>query len=135
MVPFVGGAILAWWCVGEIREGFIMLTTLWGGAILVFLSGVRRGVSFRTEGGPRPAQLSTMFGLFSLGFLALAAAVRNEPSTALALLILGYGGIAILDPIAARRGEAPLHFARLRPLQMPVAILGLGALLVLTFRG
>ncbi|GLS42729.1 hypothetical protein GGR33_003500 [Methylobacterium brachythecii] len=44
-----------------------------------------------------------MFGLFSLGFLALVAAARDKPSMALALFILGYAVIAILDPIAARR--------------------------------
>lgn len=111
-----------------------MLTTLWAGAILVFLSGVRRAVSFRTERGPRPAQIAPMRGLFSLGFIALIAAACGEPSAALSLLIPGYAAIAILDPIAARRGEAQFLCA-LRPLQMPVAIIGLAILLVLTLRG
>ena len=71
--------------------------------------GVRRGVSFRTPAGPRFAQIATMLWLFMLGLTALAAL----PGPALPgiitpiLLIIGYLSVAILDPIAARRGEAP----------------------------
>ncbi|GEP11934.1 DUF3429 domain-containing protein [Methylobacterium gnaphalii] len=135
MLPIVGGAALAWWFQGETREALVTLTILWAGAILTFLSGVRRGLSFRTEGGPRLAQIVTMLGLFCLGFLALVAAALDDGSVALALLILGYAAIAVLDPIAAKRGEAPLYFARLRPFQMPIALVGLCALLTLTLRG
>ena len=35
----------------------------------------------------------------------------------------------ILDPIAARDGQAPLFFARLRPPQMAIAVASLVALL------
>ena len=35
----------------------------------------------------------------------------------------------ILDPIAARDGQAPLFLARLRPTQMPIAVASLVALL------
>ncbi len=47
---------------------------------------------------------------------------------ALAMLILGYAAIGILDPIRARR-RVPLAHARLRPLQMPIAVVSLAALL------
>ena len=60
-----------------------------------------------------------MIGLFGLGFAALVLATLDEAVPALVLLIVGFGAIAILDPIAARRGEAPLFFARLRPVQIP----------------
>ena len=70
-----------------------------------------------------------MFGLFGLGFLALLSASLGQTVAALALLIAGFTAVAILDPIAARTGEAPLFFARLRPLQIPIAILSLCALL------
>jgi hypothetical protein len=61
----------------------------WGSAILIFLGGVRRGLSFRTPGGPTKAQIATMFWLFGLGLLALLS-----PSTlvALALLLIAYLG-------------------------------------------
>ena len=117
MLPFLGGAALVWLLRGEAGSAVFRLTLLWACAILLFLSGVRRGVSFRTEGGARATQIVTMLGLFLLGFGALVA------------FSLGFGTIAVLDPIAARRGEAPLFFERLRPFQMPLAVLGLAALL------
>lgn len=131
MLPFVAGAASAWWLRGDLGDAILYLTILWGCAILLFLSGVRRGLSFRTEGGERPAQIATMLGLFGLGFVALLAASLGQSVAALILLVLGFTAIALLDPIAARRGEAPLFFARLRPLQMPLAILSLAALIAL----
>jgi hypothetical protein len=110
----------------------LSLTGLWGCAILLFLSGVRRGLSFRTEGGPTWVQIATMLGLFLLGFGGLVLLFLGALRPALALLIVGFTGVAILDPIAARRGEAPLFFARLRPFQIPIAIVSLCALFALT---
>jgi hypothetical protein len=125
-VPFVAGAAAAW-LLGQGPAALAAdLTALWGGAILVFLAGVRRGLSFRTEGGPTPAQLATSLGLFALGLAALAA---PRTGAALLLLLVGYAALAVFDPWAAKRGEAPLFFARLRPLQMLVPIAGLAALL------
>jgi len=98
----------------------------WGAALLVFLAGVRRGLSFFTAGGPRPAQIATMLWLFLLG----CASLLVTPQVAYPLLAIGYGSIALLDPPAARRGEAPAYFARLRPPQMGLALTGLVALLV-----
>lgn len=131
MIPFAVGAALAWWRRDDLGDAILYLTILWGCAILLFLSGVRRGVSFRTEGGATFIQIATMLGLFSLGFVALVAASLGQTVTALALLVAGFTTVAILDPIAARTGEAPLFFARLRPFQIPIAILSLCALLAL----
>jgi hypothetical protein len=131
MLPFAVGAAGAWLLRGDLGDLAATLTILWGCAILLFLSGVRRGVSFRTEGGPTLVQIATMLTLFCLGLGALLAMTFGRPSWALGLLIVGFGLIAVLDPIAAGRGEAPLFFARLRPLQIPIAILSLAALLTL----
>ena len=67
-----------------------------------------------------------MMWLFVTGAGALLAP-RRLP--ALALLLLGYGSEAVLDPIAARRHEAPRYFARLRPVQLLVPIASLLLLL------
>ncbi|MER2267378.1 DUF3429 domain-containing protein [Methylobacterium oxalidis] len=131
MLPFLAGAAAAWTFSGDLARGAATLTVLWACAILLFLSGVRRGVSFRTEGGPTALQIGTMLVLFCLGFAALVAAYLGRETGALGLLILGFATIAVLDPIAARRGEAPLFFARLRPLQIPLALAALLALLTL----
>lgn len=104
----------------------VALGQLWGAAILVFLAGVRRGLSFFTEGGPRPIQIATMMWLFLLGLAGLAFA----PPLAFPALVIGYGSVALLDPPAARRDEVPAHFARLRPPQMGIALVGLIAFMV-----
>lgn len=103
----------------------LQLTAFWGTAILLFLSGVRRGLSFRTEGGPTWRQLTTMSALFSLGLAALAAIWLGSTTWALVPLLVGYSAIFVLDPIAAEAGEAPLYFRTLRRLQMPIIMVAL----------
>lgn len=102
----------------------VALAQLWAASILVFLAGVRRGLSFFTDGGPRPAQIVTSLWLFVWGIAGLAL----PAPFAFPALIVGYGTIALTDPSAARRGEVPAYFARLRPPQMALAALGLAAL-------
>lgn len=152
MLPFAAGVLAAWlapslaprlpgWLTAvltlgsapvDLRPWFAELTTLWGCAILCFLSGVRRGLSFRTPGGPQAAQLVTMLGLFGLGLAALLLHETGRPRPALALLVLGYASLGVLDPLAARTRETPPSFARLRPVQMAIPVLCLLALLVLS---
>ena len=71
-----------------------------------------------------------MLWLFVLGLVAL---LSPWPVVTLGLLLLGTLSIAILDPLAARHGETPAFFARLRPFQMPIAIIGLAVLIVRLF--
>lgn len=117
-------AALAAWAGAPLA---LLIGQLWGAAILVFLAGVARGLSFFTPGGTHISQMLTMILRFTLGFVALIAG----PLTGFALLILGYASIALTDPWLARWGGAPEHFARLRPPQMAVALIGLIALFVL----
>jgi hypothetical protein len=130
MVPFAAAAAGAWLFYGE-RAWFVVFAALWGCAILCFLAGVRRGVSFRMAGGPTLAQIATMLVVFGLGFCAMSAffLLRSTVLT-LAMLAVGYALLAVLDPIAARHGEAPLFFAGLRPAQMAIAVVSLVALIV-----
>ncbi len=124
MVPLAVTAVLAWW--PDLSGVAVEAGRLWAAAIAVFLAGVRRGLSFRTAGGPRARQFAMMLWLFLGG---IAAAVMPL-SWALWLLIALYLSLAVLDPIAARAGEAPLYFARLRPAQMGVGAVCLGAMAV-----
>ncbi|MEH3107044.1 MAG: DUF3429 domain-containing protein [Sphingomonas fennica] len=104
----------------------VTIGQMWAAVLLLFLAGVRRGLSFFTEGGPRAVQIATAIGLFVLGVAGLLLPLR----AALVALIVGYAAIGILDPRAARRGEVPAWFAGLRPRQMAVALAGLILLLV-----
>ena len=129
MVPFAIGALAAWTFKGAIRVEAVLLTVVWASSILAFLSGVRRGLSFRTEGGPALAQIATMFCTFVLALAALVAGVHGLPAASAALLLVGFAAILVLDPIAARDGQAPLFFARLRPPQLSIAVASLAVLL------
>ena len=128
MIPLAAGAILAWALSGTLGDAIHGLTLIWGSAILLFLSGVRRGLSFRTPQGETAAEIATMLWLFALGLAAVLLIPRTSAAIA---LVIGYLSIAVLDPIAARRSEAPLFFARLRPVQMAIPIV---SLLALAFR-
>ena len=134
MLPFVAGAAASWLLNGPWRDEVILLTGLWAGSILAFLAGVRRGVSFRTEGGPAVAQIVTMFCLFVLALTVLVALAHGFAKFSVALALLGFLALMILDPIAARRGQAPLFFARLRPPQLAIAVVSLAALLASLLR-
>lgn len=72
-----------------------------------------------------------MFWLFVLAFASLAV---PSAVASCALLVLGYASLGVLDSGAARSGEAPRFFARLRPVQSAVAAAALTALLVLAAR-
>jgi hypothetical protein len=136
MVPIAAGAVAVWWLRGQPLDYLLNLLTLfYSGSILCFLAGVHRGVSFRTEGGPRLSQMVTMLLLYGLGAGSLFAAILGSPVVGLSMLILGYALVAVLDPLEARTGAVPLAHARLRPLQMPIAIVSLAVLLWIELSG
>jgi hypothetical protein len=120
-------AVMAWTLPTPVPTVVTWLAIGWASAILIFLAGVRRGLSFRGDG---EAPLSTLAAMIWLFLLGLGGLVSPTPLMSLTLLAIGYVSVAILDPIAARRGEAPAHFARLRPPQMGIAVLGLIGLIL-----
>ncbi len=122
MVPFVLLVLGLWFGPADWAATALHWLTAWGAAILAFLAGVRRGLSFRIPGGARPAQIATVFWLF---LLAIASLVVPSRLLSLGLLATGFASLAVLDPSAARRQEAPLFFARLRPIQMAIPVTAL----------
>ncbi|MFZ1109081.1 MAG: DUF3429 domain-containing protein [Rhodomicrobium sp.] len=133
--PFVAGAAAAaFFGDADLPKTAANFTVLWGAAILLFLSGVRRGLSFRTPHGPTVSQIATSLWYFAGGigslFLWAARGELGSARPALALLLIGYVSVIVLDVPAARRLEAPPYFARLRPLQMLIPIACLGYLLI-----
>lgn len=123
MLPLPLLGIAAWSTTGWLAALLVSTGQLWASAILIFIAGVRRGLGLAAEDA-RPHQLATMLGLFLLGLAGLA----TPWVYAFGALALGYAAIAILDPRAARQGEVPRHFARLRPPQMVIALVGLAIL-------
>lgn len=131
MVPFVVGVLVFWLAPEAWRGAALAITLFWGCAILTFLAGVRRGVSFRTPGGVTAGQIVTMLWLFCLGFAALVLTALALPVWSAVVLLVGYLSLQVFDPIAARKLEAPLYFARLRPVQMAIPVLCLLGTIVL----
>lgn len=125
MLPLVVGAVALWFVPTTQSFLLLNLVLLWAASIIIFLSGVRRGVSFRTPQGPHVSQLVMMLWLFVVGFASVLATVWGFPVTAIILEIVAYVSIAIIDPISARNGDAPLFFAKLRPVQMVLPIAAL----------
>jgi hypothetical protein len=126
MLPLPVAGLLAWTLPAPWPIVITWLAIWWAAALLIFIAGVRRGLTFRAPAGARAADLASMLWLFVLGAGALAL---PRPLLSLALLVVGYASVMVLDPAAARVGIAPVHFARLRPPQMAVALIGLFALI------
>ncbi len=124
IVPITAGA-LALFVFPDWSRAILPLTLVWAGAIVTFLSGVRRGVSFRMPDGATIGQLAMMGWLFLAGLSSILLAGIQSFSLATGILLLAYVSLGVLDPIAARKGEAPRSFAGLRPYQMGLAVLSL----------
>ncbi|MFC0410102.1 DUF3429 domain-containing protein [Roseomonas elaeocarpi] len=126
MIPVVVGAVAVWLLPAQ-APAILRVTLILAGALLCFFSGVRRGLSFRQPGGPTLTQLATTILFFGLGFASL---LSPWPLVSVLILLAGYLAMIILDPIAARRGEAPRYFSRLRPVQLLLPIASLASLLI-----
>ncbi len=125
-VPMAAGAAAALALPRRDADAIGLLTTRWAGGVLCFLSGVRRGLSFRQPGGSTLGEAGTMLSMFLAG---IGGVLLPASRPTVAVLILGYAGTAVGDVRAAREAEAPRYFARLRPVQMIVPLASLAVLL------
>ncbi len=135
-IPFIGGAAVAALASDkEIVQLCLDLIVLWGAAIILFLAGVRRGLSFRTPNGVTADQIAASMWYFAAGFGALLLwavhGLLGSNAPAIILLLLGYASLIVFDVRAARNLEAPPYFTRLRPVQMLIPIVSLGFMLIL----
>lgn len=124
MLPMVAAAGGAWLLPPPWPVIAIQLAITWAALILAFIAGVRRGFGFGQERASTAAELASAVLYVTLAGLAL---VVGRASAALALLIVGYVAAALLDARAALAGDAPRHFARLRPPQLLLGAAGLAA--------
>ena len=126
MVPLVAAAIGAWMLSIEWAELAVHLAIIWAAMVLIFIAGVRRGYGFGACEASTAVEIATMLAWFVTAGLALVIPGRIVP---LALLLAAFVTVPLLDRRAAFHGDAPAHFARLRPPQMMLAVLSLGTLL------
>lgn len=124
MLPFVLGAAGCWF-LPTLRDAAIGLTVIWGCLILAFVGGVRRGFGFGRSEASLGSELWTMALYVSMAGLALILGWIGLLPQSLALLAIGFALVSVLDHRASKVGNAPAHFATLRPMQMPIASLAL----------
>ena len=124
MLPLVLAAIAAWVLPRAWPVTAVHLAVIWAALVLAFVGGVRRGFGFATPGASTLVEIVAAIGYFTIAGLSL---VVPFVSTSLALLAAGYALAALLDRRAALRGNAPAHFARLRPPQLLLGCAGLAA--------
>ncbi|MCP9221675.1 DUF3429 domain-containing protein [Erythrobacter sp. LQ02-29] len=124
MLPFVAGALGVWLGMPAWQALALWLTQVWGALILSFVAGVRRGFAFERERASTPVEIATMIPYVVLAGLG----VLLPPLWGVMALALGFALATLLDTRAAKRGNAPAFFARLRPTQFPIAVLSLLAI-------
>ena len=122
MLPLVAAGLGVWVLPGRWPLLAIELAIFWAALILAFIGGVRRGFGF---GDPRASTRAEIVAATLYVTLAGLGLVMPRPSIGLSLLIIGYVLAALLDRRAALAGDAPLHFARLRPPQLLLGAAGL----------
>ena len=124
MLPLVAAGVGVWVLPGGWPVLAVQLAVIWGALILSFIGGVRRGFGFATPGASTSVELAAAIAYVTIAGLAL---VVPRAAIAVALLTAGYALAALLDRRAALSGNAPAHFARLRPPQLLVGCVGLAA--------
>jgi hypothetical protein len=121
VLPLLAGAVLAWIAAGNLRTAAMSVTLIWGGAMLVFQAGVRRGLVLAEGGRSTLPALILMLWVFGL---AIGSMVSLDPVISLALLIAGYVSLAVIARGETAAGRAVVGH---RPSQMLLAVASLGA--------
>lgn len=124
MLPLAAAGIGAWVLPHPWPFLAIQYAVVWAALILAFIGGVRRGFGFARADASTAREIAAAVAYFSIAGLAL---VVPYATISLALLAAGYAFAALLDRRAAKRGDAPAHFARLRPPQLLIGCAGLAA--------
>lgn len=124
MLPLVAAGIGAWLLPAQMAMIVTQLAIVWGALILAFIGGVRRGFGFARADASTATEIAAAVGYFTIAGLALLV---GYAATSVALLAAGFALAALLDRRAALAGNAPAHFARLRPPQLLLGCAGLAA--------
>ncbi len=124
MLPLVAAGVGVWILPGGWPVIIVQFAIVWAALILSFIGGVRRGFGFATPGASTPVEIAAAVAYVTIAGLSL---VVSRAAIAVALLAAGYALAALLDRRAALAGNAPAHFARLRPPQLLLGCAGLAA--------
>jgi hypothetical protein len=129
VAPFVAAAVGAWSMSAPWPGLLTRLAIIWGGIILVFVAGVRRGYGFGDPGASTVREIASMLVYVVLGGASLVFASVGLLAVALWIQVAGFILVPLFDRKAAFAGDAPAYFARLRPPQMTIVVAALAALI------
>lgn len=124
MLPLAAAGIGVWTLPGGWPAIAIQCAIIWAALILAFIGGVRRGFGFGRPDASTRAEIVAAMLYFTI---AGAALLVPRAAIALSLLAAGFALAALLDRRGAIAGDAPAHFARLRPPQLLIGCAGLAA--------
>lgn len=121
--------VLALVLAGDATVASLEMAALYGGALLVFLAGVRFGAALMSGGHvPVSVRLTPLLGLVGL------AALWAPTQVALALLVAGFGGQGAVDVWAGFSGRLPQPYVTARTLMTWMCTLTLLSIVVLNGR-
>ncbi len=118
--------VLALVLAGDATAASLDMAAIYGGALLVFLAGVRFGAALMSGANvPVSIRLTPLLGLVGL------AALFIPTQAALALLVAGYGGQGAVDVWAGHSGRLPQSYVMGRTVMTWMCTLTLLAIVVL----
>lgn len=120
LLPFLAGALAAWWLPAEHLPGTALAVVAYGAVILSFLGGVHWGLAAPAG---RPLQLGFSVVPSLVAWVALLAANLPAVGAALWLLAAAFAIMLFCDLVAAGRNLTPEWYPRLRlPLSLGAVI-------------
>jgi len=126
-VPFIGLAGAALLLSGQAKLLAAYALAAYGAVILSFLGGVHWGLAVGSEHGPDAGKLSARLAVSVIPSLVGWAGLLIGGSAGLFILAFAFAAMLLVDLRAARLGEAPSWYPRLR---IPLSLMAMAALLV-----
>lgn len=121
--------VLALVLAGDATPLSFDLAATYGGALLMFLAGVRFGAALMSGANvPLPIRLTPLLGAVGL------AALWAPTQVALALLVVGFGGQGAVDAWAGFSGRLPEPYVKARTVMTWLCTLTMLAIVVLVGR-
>ncbi len=133
LIPLLASAVAS---LGLEADRAVLALVSYGAVALGFLGGVHWGFALFDEGDRGQRQRLVLGTLPSLvGWIALLLTIAVQAEAGLALLLLGFLGLTIVEARGRRAGLMPPGYMRLRYALSAAVILVLAAVLVLRLIG
>ncbi len=126
-LPFIGLAGATLFFSGPAKQLAAYALAAYGAVILSFLGGVHWGMAVGSEHDPDGGKLSARLAVSVIPSLVGWAGLLIGGPAGLFILAVAFGAMMLVDLRAARLGEAPSWYPKLR---IPLSLMAMAALLV-----